>query len=142
MPMPSPLRECRCVNCIWHCVNYYTFRVSAFPLEFIWVLLFSRLNNENWTGRDVQIKKRINQLYEETIAMLRRSLLSGSFRHNCLSWKIEIAIENCFWSACFLTHPYRFNVCMFKKITLDFLQGVHVGTTRRGDSKYKNKSKT
>jgi len=39
-------------------------------------------------GRNIQIKRKIDQLYEETITMPTRSLLSGSFRHNCLSWKI------------------------------------------------------
>jgi len=140
--MPSPLRKCRCVTCRWHCVNYYIFRDSTFPLEFIWILLFSRLNNESWMERDVQIKRRIDQLYEETIVMLRRSLLSGSFRHNCLSWKIKVAIENCFWSACFLTHPYKFNALHIQKNYIGLPTGCPwTGTTKRSDSKYKNKSK-
>lgn len=44
---------------------------------------------------------------KESIKMTRGYTSSRSFKHNCSSWEIEDAIEDCFWSACLLTHLYR-----------------------------------
>lgn len=86
-------------------------------------LLFSRQSDPR-IGREEKFKSRgasINSV-EETIRMTRRSLSSGSFRHNRLSWKFEVAIENCFWSACFLTRLHGLDACMLEKITLTYAQ--------------------